>query len=157
MKRPSLSFMIAILLVLPPLACGGAGGAASADGSAAEPVPPPSSVRQGVFTTQQAQRGRQVFRDTCSECHSTRDFRGETFFLSFEGVTLGRFVDGLVETMPDGDPGSLPMQQYLDVTAYILELNGFPQGPAELPDEASRLAAIRIERMAPGAQPPEAR
>jgi len=49
--------------------------------------------------------------------------------------------------MPEDDPGSLPIQQYLDAVAYILSLNEYPQGARELEDDAQLLRAIRIVRM----------
>jgi mono/diheme cytochrome c family protein len=113
---------------------------------------PPTSVLDGVYTQAQAARGREVFLASCLECHTTRDFRGETFFLSWAGTTVGRFVDSMVETMPEDNPGGLPVQDYLDVTAYVLELNGYPVGSGELEDRPERLAAIRIERPATGAE-----
>lgn len=134
-----------------------AGGAAPPPGDAPEAAPAadaaaPTSVRDGVYTEAQAARGREVFLASCLECHTTRDFRGETFFLSWAGTTVGRFVDSLIETMPEDNPGGLPVQDYLDVTAYVLELNGYPVGSGELEDRPERLAAIRIERPATGAE-----
>jgi mono/diheme cytochrome c family protein len=107
---------------------------------------PVDSVLDGVFTDAQAERGRDVFRAVCAECHESREFRGERFLLSWDGSSVGRFTDRLVSTMPDGAPGSLPPGDYLDVTAYILRLNGFPAGPRELENHPARLDAIRIER-----------
>jgi mono/diheme cytochrome c family protein len=132
-----------------------AGGAAPPAGDppeSAAPAATPTSVVDGVYTQAQAARGREVFLASCLECHTTRDFRGETFFLSWAGTTVGRFVNSLVETMPEDNPGGLPVQDYLDVTAYVLELNGYPVGSGELEDRPERLAAIRIERPTTGAE-----
>jgi mono/diheme cytochrome c family protein len=125
-----------------------AGAPGAASDAAPEAAPSPTSVHEGVYTEAQAQRGRDVFRTTCAECHGSRDFRGETFYLSWAGTTVGRLVDTMIESMPEDAPGSLPLQQYLDVTAYILSLNGYPAGGAELPAAADVLAGIRIERAA---------
>jgi mono/diheme cytochrome c family protein len=149
----------ALLGALVFAACGGAastsaGGSPSVappdQASPEQAAPAPVTVLAGVYTDEQAERGRLVFREACAECHTTRDFRGETFYLSWEGSTVGRFVTSLVDTMPDDDPGSLPMQHYLDVTAYVLQLNGMPTGAAELADRAETLAGIRIERVGEG-------
>jgi hypothetical protein len=46
--------------------------------------------------------------------------------------------------MPDDDPGSLALSQYIDVVAYILQLNGFPEGEAELVADENALAAYTL-------------
>jgi hypothetical protein len=122
-----------------------AAGAPPADPAGAS-VAEATSVQDGVYTEVQAGRGRDVFRAVCAECHESLEFRGDRFLLSWEGTTVGRFVDRLMSTMPDGAPNSLPTGQYVDVTAYILQLNGFPAGAAELTDRLRALEAIRIER-----------
>lgn len=149
MIRPFLACALVALA-----ACGGAAvqsgasapespGTPGSDGAAA-----PTSSLDGVFTEAQAERGREAFRTGCADCHSTRDFRGETFWLSWEGSTVGRFYTSVTQTMPDDAPGSLPTQLYLDVTAYVLSLNGMPAGAAEITDDVERLNAVRIERPA---------
>lgn len=154
MIRPVLALGIVALA-----ACGGAasqngapapespGTRAAGDGPTAAASAPTSSL-DGVFTEAQAERGRTAFRAGCGDCHSTRDFRGETFWLSWEGSTVGRFVTTVIETMPDDDPGSLPTELYLDVTAYVLSLNGMPAGATEITYDIERLNAVRIERPA---------
>ncbi len=153
MTRSSISFVLLALA-----ACGGAAvqnGASSAPESPGSDVAAaPTSSLDGVFTEVQAERGREAFRAGCADCHSTRDFRGETFWLSWEGSTVGRFVTSVVETMPDDAPGSLPMQVYLDVTAYVLSLNGMPAGSLEITDDVERLNGVRIERPADDGVPP---
>jgi len=47
--------------------------------------------------------------------------------------------------MPDDNPGGLEEQVYLDVVAYILNLNGHDGGPAEL----SADSPMRDVRIAP--------
>jgi mono/diheme cytochrome c family protein len=160
MTNRSLRYTTVLLGVAALCGCGGSAppavdrGAAPAPGNAtsaaaaAGAAVAPTSVHDGVYTEAQAQRGRDVFRTTCAECHGSRDFRGETFYLSWAGTTVGRLVDTMIESMPEDAPGSLPLQQYLDVTAYILSLNGYPAGGAELPAAADVLAGIRIERAA---------
>ena len=50
----------------------------------------------------------------------------------------------LRRTMPDDNPGGLPRQTYVDVMAYILELNGYPAGPDELPPDDEVLGGFRL-------------
>jgi len=140
---------MALLLVAATLSGCGAGSdtAPAPTPAAADSGGEPTSVADGVYTAEQAERGRLIFRQVCGECHSRRDFRGEDFFLSWEGTSVGRLLDTMIDSMPEDDPGSLPIQQYLDAVAYILSLNEYPQGARELEDDAQLLRAIRIVRM----------
>jgi hypothetical protein len=54
--------------------------------------------------------------------------------------------------MPEDNPGSLTPSQAADVFAYILESNGFPAGPRELPADAEALEAILLEEPEPGSR-----
>jgi hypothetical protein len=47
--------------------------------------------------------------------------------------------------MPKNNPGSLTPEEYADVTAYILQLNGLPTGDEELPGDQAAARRIRIE------------
>jgi polar amino acid transport system substrate-binding protein len=47
-------------------------------------------------------------------------------------------------TMPEDNPGSLKPQQYADVVAYFLELNGYPEGKAEL--DPAAIKTIKFEK-----------
>ena len=44
--------------------------------------------------------------------------------------------------MPPGAAGSLPAADYLAVTAYLLEANGFPAAGQALPADETALRAI---------------
>ena len=46
--------------------------------------------------------------------------------------------------MPDDNPGGLPRQTYVDVMAYMLELNGYPAGSDELPPNEDVLRGYRL-------------
>jgi hypothetical protein len=46
--------------------------------------------------------------------------------------------------MPYDSPGALSDQQYTDIVAYMLELNGVPAGTTELPADEAGLSQITI-------------
>jgi alcohol dehydrogenase (cytochrome c) len=48
-------------------------------------------------------------------------------------------------TMPEDAPGSLPPQQYADVIAYFLKLNGFPEGEVELEANERAMRSVKLE------------
>jgi hypothetical protein len=70
-------------------------------------------------------------------------------------VFLSRWADGqhtlddlfyIVRTqMPYSAPGSLAKQQYADVVAFVLQMNGYPAGEAELTPSAAALKKITLQ------------
>lgn len=114
---------------------------AAADDTAA----PAGGERMGLFTEEQADRGEQTFENTCSFCHATSQFSGTTFMRSWGGAPVDQLYQLISSTMPYDAPGSLSQQQYVDVVAYILELNDLPAGEMELPSDPAAMSEIRIE------------
>ena len=60
------------------------------------------------------------------------------------GVPVGDLVERIRVSMPQDKPGSLSLQQNVDVVAFILKFNMAPAGQVELPRDADALKAIRI-------------
>lgn len=120
----------------------GPGALAAQEGQSGDP----SSVLEGVYTEEQAERGEATYQNVCSYCHSTSEFSGSSFLQSWSGAPIGQFYGLISATMPYDGPGSLSRQQYTDVIAYILSLNDFPTGETELPANPDALDGIRIER-----------
>ena len=109
---------------------------------------PPDSVRStlaGVYSAAQSARGKDLFTETCLECHTTADHSGQSFQNSWIGRMLSELIQYLREKMPKSNPGSLTPEQYSEVTAFILSLNGLPAGEADLPTDSLQLRHIRIE------------
>lgn len=105
----------------------------------------PRSVADSVYSGTQAERGQELFTDICGSCHSTSQFRGDDFGMNWTGRTLRDLYRLIRNTMPQDSPGRLTDQQYIDVVAYILELNRYPAGAAELMPDEALLRRIRIE------------
>ena len=93
---------------------------------------PAQPIVSASFTAKQVERGRGEFRGICADCHSASEFRGNTFLYEWRRRTAWDFFRELTETMPDDAPGSLTDQQYVDVTAYVLQMNGYVAGESEL-------------------------
>lgn len=104
----------------------------------------PSSVRDGVYTEDQSQRGERVYDDVCIACHIPEWFAG-TFLDSWNGATVAALYELISTTMPEDRPGGLKNRQYADVLAYIFAMNGLPAGEVELPSEKHLLERIFIE------------
>ena len=107
---------------------------------------PTKTTNSGVYTAEQAERGKKVFEAKCTACHDTARFTGDTFLDQWAGKPLKDVWDIASGTMPEDNPGSLQQQEYGDIIAYFLHLNAFPTGDVELKGEAGAMAAIKIEK-----------
>jgi mono/diheme cytochrome c family protein len=116
--------------------------AVPSDGLRAQAQDPEArSTLDGVFTAEQAARGRQTYIDSCTECHALDWARGDVV-RSWEGAPLYGFFELLNRTMPESNPGSLSRRDYVDIIAYMLQVNGMPPGDQALSTGTSRLRQI---------------
>lgn len=110
------------------------------------------TVWDSVYSAAQATRGQTAYGETCSRCHQpslggadeSPALAGGAFLSNWSGFTLAELQDRIRTTMPRNDPGIYGRQLVTDVLAYMLQVNGFPAGAADLPVEAEALAEIRI-------------
>jgi S-disulfanyl-L-cysteine oxidoreductase SoxD len=109
---------------------------------------PMKSVNEGVYTTAQAERGASIFKTSCTACHDTARFTGHDFVSGWVGKPIHELYETIHSTMPEDKPGSLTRQQYADVIAFFLRLNGYPAGKVELPTADASLKSIRFEKRA---------
>lgn len=111
-----------------------------------------AAIWEGVYTAEQAARGEAVYTEACIACHgqdlggnsNSPGLMGMGFMFLWEGRTLGALFETIQAEMPTDRPGQLPTQDYLDVIAYILQKNAFPEGGAEMPSSVASLNAISI-------------
>ena len=110
------------------------------------------SVWDGVYTEDQAKRGRTRYIQACASCHA-EDLRGngtapslieESFSFVWGEMTVWELFVQIRTLMPSDRPNSLPSQSYRDIVAFILQSNKFPPGPTELDAEPEALRQIRI-------------
>jgi mono/diheme cytochrome c family protein len=115
------------------------------------------SVREGVYSEEQAKRGRITYSEHCLECHG-RDLRGDVenrpltggeFFSNWDGLPVLTLFDRIKNTMPGDTPGTLSRQQVADILAFVLQFDGLPAGKTELGTRAEVLGQIRIETPKP--------
>jgi mono/diheme cytochrome c family protein len=104
------------------------------------------SVKAGVYTAAQADRGQALYRSKCASCHAPNRFTDDLFYTSFAGKPMWEMFDVISDTMPEDDPGGMKKEEYADVIAYLLKLNKFPTGEAELPSDKDALGAIMMEK-----------
>lgn len=111
------------------------------------------SVWDGVYTTDQASRGRSGYRDECAICHLedllgdgvSPALVGESFRVQWDGQSVGDLYATIRATMPQGAPFILSPQEYVDIVAFILSRNEYPSGAVELSPDRATLDEIVIE------------
>lgn len=122
---------------------------AKAQGTSAKPRAAPASsgltTLKGVYTAEQASRGKDVYAGACKSCHTPVSHTGATFNKWWRGRQLSDLFGFISTNMPKNDPGSLAPEDVADVTAYLLKMNAMPVGPAELPPDIDSLKKFRIE------------
>ena len=98
------------------------------------------TVLDGMYTKQQAERGRTEYMQACASCHAD-DLRGkgtapslvgEDFAFQWDDMSVGDLFLRTRTLMPSDRPNSLPAQSYSDIVAFILQSNTFPAGEKEL-------------------------
>lgn len=110
----------------------------------------PRTVRDGVFSAAQVQRGQKIFKTICVNCHEIEEFTGPGAYLEeHDGKPLWHTFDFIRSKMPDDDPGSLEPAEYAAVLAYILKEYGLPTGNADLPVDRKALELITVTRPTP--------
>ena len=103
------------------------------------------SVRDGVFSPGQASRGERRFQQGCTSCHRTNEFAGALFRRTWDGETVADLFDLIYTTMPEGNPGSLRLEEYAEIVAYLLSSNEYPAGEEALPTDMFSLENMLIE------------
>jgi quinoprotein glucose dehydrogenase len=113
------------------------------------------SVWSGVYTAEQAERGKAVYARHCSRCHGddlggarNSPLAGERFMEHWEAHTLEHLFRQIRDGMPPGDAGSVANSDKRDAMAYLLQQNGFPPGSRELVRDDDELAIVQITRKA---------
>ena len=142
--------LFAAVLTVLTAGCASGGGPDPATDAPMDPADRPEAAvapaaDAGIFTAGQAERGSEVYADVCLDCHTRVEFTESTFLFAWEGASVARLLSYVMESMPDDAPGSLPERSYLDVTAYILQLNGWDAGPVELENDLEALREVTFE------------
>lgn len=100
---------------------------------------PPAS-----YLPEQAERGAQVYEQTCGMCHSAEEHKGEAFVQNWNDRRVYDLYAVVSGTMPLDKPGGLTQQQYVDVIAYLLKVNHAAAGPDSLKADTVALRAHKI-------------
>jgi mono/diheme cytochrome c family protein len=104
-----------------------------------------STVWDGVYTEDQATRGKQAFEKDCASCHEMAEFSGPAFMDKWAKHSAFDLYDAMRTKMPMDRPGALSKESYSDIVAYMFKANTFPAGKTDLPAEDEALKQISIE------------
>jgi cytochrome c len=126
-------------------------------------------VADGVYTTEQAMRGRDQYKRRCVLCHlgngeghaavpaiageslenegdaQAPAIAGEAFQKKWAGRTAWELFGMVSATMPPGGVRTMTPQNYADLVAFIFELNKFPAGATELTPARADLEGIALK------------
>jgi len=155
----SMRILIAAVVVLATTAStGGASQAAAASG------PSSRSIWDGVYTEEQARRGKEIYLTHCLSCHGealegggqVHALVGPEFAANWNGLSLGDMLERMRISMPMDKPGTLSRQQLADVLSFVLSANKAPAGSVELPRQTELLNPIKFLATKPSGQSPAA-
>ncbi|MEQ1579515.1 MAG: cytochrome c [Steroidobacteraceae bacterium] len=110
------------------------------------------TVWDGVYNAEQAERGREIYATTCALCHgpalggveSAPPLTGDQFNANWSGTTIADLAERIRISMPVDKPGTLSRPQLAAVVAYILKVDGFPAGAAELDPQLVTSSPVKI-------------
>jgi S-disulfanyl-L-cysteine oxidoreductase SoxD len=124
---------------------------------AAAQVPAPRSIWSGVYTEAQAKRGQTLYLNECANCHASNlsgnesapALLGDDFVADWIGGSVAELFERTKTTMPQDSPGRLTAQQCADVVAFVLSVNKYPAGTADLPADAAALKQVHWDKDRP--------
>jgi S-disulfanyl-L-cysteine oxidoreductase SoxD len=120
---------------------------------AAAPAGDAKSIWDGVFTAEQAERGAEAYKTSCSECHGG-DLMGDGFAPALSGadfqanwndLSVGDLFERIRISMPPSGPSGVTPAQKADIVAHMFNFNKYPAGTLELEPKTEVLKTIKIE------------
>ena len=102
----------------------------------------PRTLNDKVYSDAQAESGEALYETHCLACHDKKYFR--PVLKRWEGQSLGIFYTVMITSMPESNPGALPLNEYADILAYILSLSRYPAGDEALSADQAAMNDITI-------------
>ena len=123
------------------------------------------TVEDGVYSAAQAARGKEAYTQACAACHmdSLRGFFdggaappivGDRFVNGWEAASMLDLFAKLRDTMPKDAAETVDEASKIDILAYLLEMNEFPSGEADLANDVALLTTTMVVPHG-GLTPPE--
>ncbi len=118
------------------------------------------SANEGIYTVEQAERGKPLYAEQCASCHGDNlegsgpmpPLAGADFLTNWSVKTVGELFEKTQATMPAIAPGTLTIEQAADVVAFMLSVGQYPAGTTPLEGKMETLNQIALGT--PGAASP---
>lgn len=112
-----------------------------------------TSQKPKIYAKDQAARGATQYAKLCASCHDAGktppagkdkgpELVGLTFADSWQDRTVGELLFTIQTTMPNDGSATLTESESADLVAHILQINGYPDGPAPLKYDAANATVI---------------
>lgn len=111
------------------------------------------ALSDGVYTAEQAERGKALYDDKCSACHvqdlsgggdgMAPSLAGRFFNKTWEGRTVAELYAATM-TMPPGEETTITDEDRIDVIAYVLSYSKFPAGKTPLKADMAVLKPLKL-------------
>ena len=109
------------------------------------------TVKDKVYTKEQAARGEAIFTKNCTKCHLLADRKpsdpvggndgpslaGPAFLTKWDGKSVFEMTSGIRLNMPPDGSIDLSESDAADIAAYLIKVNGFPEGDTPLKADTS--------------------
>jgi mono/diheme cytochrome c family protein len=142
---PAAAFLVAI-------------GVAFGTGAQTAAGPSSATIRDGVYTVEQARRGQTAYTGPCDRCHGYKldgapedpvmlpapPVSGAKFLRKWNGRSLATLFEYVRTKMPSNNPGYLSDADVTDIVSYMLFVSGMPAGTETLPPDPGALANVVI-------------
>ena len=114
------------------------------------------TTNDGVYTSAQADGARAQFAKICADCHpfsvaakkkpTDVPLGDEPFFDNWTGRSLDELITTIALTMPNDGSAVVSDEDAANLTAYILQQNGFPAGAKPLGKESASAIVARPKK-----------
>ena len=116
----------------------------------------PAATPPALYSAEQAKRGAELYKPQCAQCHgadlggvaASPPLSGDNFLSVYTNQSVLVLFDKVQKSMPQSDPGSLTPAQTADLLAYMLSVNKYAAGEAELPPDRDKLKTIQLPKPA---------
>lgn len=113
-------------------------------------------VSPKMFPQEHSLQGKEQYNKSCSICHGDNllghspapALVGDAFLSHWENASAAELLDRIQSTMPQGKPGSLDRETYLQIVAYILQVNRITVGTNPIDDTWTKaLKLVKLRRV----------
>lgn len=102
----------------------------------------PATIKDGAYTAEQAESGKELYERRCGACHNVDFYR--TTFSNRNNQPLQVLFEEILVNMPADNPGSLMDSEYEAILAHVLSLVGYAAGEQELNYASGTMGDILI-------------